>query len=107
MTPKKNRGSAEDLKKVFKQGRSIAGTVLSFRFVQNPSPTPPKVSFVVPKTLTKSAVKRNTLRRRGYAALSSFLDQFPPGLVGAMVFRKGEATKEEIQKDIVNVVKRL
>jgi RNase P protein component len=46
-------------------------------------------SLVVPKSVAKSSVARNRLRRRGYAVLEKYLKQHPIKLLGVFVFGRG------------------
>lgn len=92
MLPKQNRADKKAIEKIFKEGRFIASPNFSFKFIKDLSQKTTQISFVVPKTVSKSAVVRNLLRRRGYQALASHLNRFPRGLVGVFVF--GKKSKE-------------
>ncbi len=87
MLPKKNRVKKKDIDFLFKEGKSVFSPNLAFRFLIIQG-NEKKVSFVAPKSVAKSAVKRNYLRRCGYKALGKYVDKFPTGLLGIFIFRK-------------------
>ena len=106
MLPKKNRVNAKEVNKIFKEGRFLVSPNLTFKYVKNQNQEI-KISFIVPKSVAKLAVKRNLLRRRGYAALSKYLDQFPLGLVGVFVFKKYQEDILIIENEIKNILKKI
>ncbi len=70
-----------------------------------------KFSFVVSKKVSKSAVVRNLLRRRGYSALQSALDRekiSTGGFLGAFFFKKGadKLDFKSIQSEVVFLLKK-
>ena len=91
----------------FKTGRSVHSPTLTFKFVLNKSDLPPKISFVVPKSVAKLAVKRNFLRRRGYQALFPYFKHFPQGIFGVFLFKKAEDSIPTIEEEIKNILKKL
>ena len=88
MLPKKNRADKKAIERIFKFGRFISSPNLTLKFISTKEPVLPRVSVVAPKTVSKKAVDRNLLRRRGYAVLSKHIEQFPPGFLGAFVYGK-------------------
>lgn len=86
MLPKKNRVDKKLFELVLQKGKFINSLNLSFRFFKDKNITLPCVSFVVPKSVTKSAVKRNSLRRRGYLVLGKYIKGIPKNLVGVVFF---------------------
>ncbi|MES2203123.1 MAG: ribonuclease P protein component [Patescibacteria group bacterium] len=66
MLPKQARLTAEEVREVLTKGRSARASSVSAKFV--PAPTG-KAAIVVSTKVAKTAVVRNTLRRRGYKAL--------------------------------------
>jgi ribonuclease P protein component len=63
------------------------------------------VSFVVSKKVDTRATKRNTLRRKGYAALERLIERLKPSVV--LIFAKKEAQNlsvDALQKEIENVL---
>ncbi|MDD5720956.1 MAG: ribonuclease P protein component [Candidatus Pacebacteria bacterium] len=96
MLPKKNRVSTKEVDKIFKEGRFLISPSFTFKYTQNPNKEV-KISFIAPKSVAKLAVKRNLLRRRGYTALSKYIDQFPLGIMGVFVFKKYQASPVGLQ----------
>jgi ribonuclease P protein component len=88
MIPKKNRTSQKIVDLIFKQGKFVNSNNISLKFYINKGNPSPRVSFIVPKGVAKSAVLRNMLRRRGYIVLSKYLNSLPQGLHGSFVFGK-------------------
>ena len=89
MLPKKNRTNKAGIDQIFKQGKSVFSGNLSFKYInQKEAGSVIKVNFITPKTVSKKAVDRNLLRRRGYYLLAKHLDVFPTGMVGAFIFGK-------------------
>lgn len=70
MLPKKGRLTAEQVKNVLAQGRSVRTPLLSAKHIRGEGPV--RVSAVVPKKVAKGAVERNRIRRALYRALLSF-----------------------------------
>ncbi len=101
MLAKKNRADRKTIENIFKNGVFINSANISLKFISSKSPAPAQISFITPKTVSKKAVVRNQLRRRGYAAVRKYFNKFPPGFVGAFIFGKksgamfgGEKTKQ-------------
>lgn len=98
MLPKKNRADRKAVEKIFKEGRFVNSQNLTLKFIIDKEAKPglpgfaslsfPQISFVVPKTVSKKAVIRNLLRRRGYAVLKPYLGTFPAGFTGVFLFGK-------------------
>lgn len=104
MLPKANRNDKKAIEKIFKEGRFVNSPNLTFKFVLNNNPAVPRVSFIAPKGIAKLAVKRNLLRRRGYAILGKYIDDLPTGLIGAFVFRKSEDNVVILENEIKNIL---
>ena len=85
MLRKINRGNTKAIEQIWKEGRFVNSTNLTFKFIKTKGE--PKVSFITPKTTSKSAVVRNLLRRRGYRALEPHMSKVN-GYTGAFVFGK-------------------
>ncbi len=117
MLPKKNRLDRKLVEQIFKQGRFVNSANLSFKFILQPHPSPllkgegvknTRISFITPKTASKKAVVRNLLRRRGYAVLKKYINQFPTSITGAFVFGKKSAEvfggkKTKVYNPILNL----
>lgn len=87
MLLKKNRADRKAVEKIFKEGKFVNSQNLTLKFIKTES-VYPQISFVAPKTVSKKAVIRNLLRRRGYAVLKPYLNTFPAGFTGIFVFGK-------------------
>jgi len=88
MLPKKNRADKKAVEKIFKEGKFINSSFLTFKFILINNISPPRISFIIPKNIAKLAVKRNLLRRCGYSILEKYISQFPAGILGVFVFKK-------------------
>jgi len=107
MLPKKNRADKKAVEKIFKEGSFINSANLTFKFVlNNSSSVIPRISFVVPKSVSKLAIKRNLLRRLGYLALTKHLKEFPP-LLGVFVFKKYQNDVSIIENEIKNILNKI
>ena len=110
MLLKKNRADKKTIEKIFKQGKFINSPSLSFKFLfskASNSLDSRQISFIAPKSVAKTDVKRNLLRRRGYAALKKNLRDFPAGIVGAFVFKVSNITTLELEQEIRIVLNKL
>ncbi len=87
MLARKNRLDKNTVNEVFEKGSFVNSPNLTFKFISKKG-FPARVSFVTPKTASKIAPARNTLRRRGYAVLSRHLNTLPAGITGVFVFGK-------------------
>ena len=92
MLPKKNRVDKKTVEKIFKEGKFLNTPNLTFKFILKQPSSVSRISFIVPKSISKLAVKRNLLRRRGYDALGKNLDQFPTGILGVFILKKYQAS---------------
>jgi ribonuclease P protein component len=88
MLKKINRVDRKTIDQIFKTGRFVVGKELVLKFILNHQSPTIRVSFTAPKNVSKSAVKRNLLRRRGYAVLNKYLNALPKGFNGIFVFGK-------------------
>ncbi|MEK7219228.1 MAG: ribonuclease P protein component [Patescibacteria group bacterium] len=104
MLPKKRRLNKKEVDLVFKGGKSLISPHLTFKFLLSSISIPSRVSFIAPKNIAKLAVKRNLLRRRGYRALQKYINQFPAGLVGVLVFRKFQEDTSIIENEIEKIL---
>jgi ribonuclease P protein component len=103
MLPKKNRADTRAVEQIFKQGKFLNSPHLTFKFLTSPK-NERKISFIVPKSVAKLAVKRNFLRRIGYDALKKYLPDFPTRLVGVFIFKKYQTDSEVIENEIKNIL---
>jgi ribonuclease P protein component len=100
MLPKKKRITKELFADIIKKGRVVHGSLFLFRYIKKENP---HYAFVAPKAVAKSAVERNRLRRRGYAALR--LCTIKP-IAGIFFYKKiaPKASFVEIKKDIDSIL---
>ena len=91
MLPKEKRADTKAIEQIFQKGRFVGSPNLSLKFIATKEPIPAKISFISPKTASKKAPVRNLLRRRGYAAVSKYIDSLPQGFSGAFIFGKKSA----------------
>ncbi len=92
---------------LFKNGRSFSSPSLSLRFINDPSEKLARISVSVPKSVTKKAVARNSLRRKGYRAIQKIKHPLPQGFVGMLLFKKNIASFEEIEKDVAGILNKI
>lgn len=103
MLAKKNRVVTGEVDKIFKEGRFLNSSNLTFKYIILKS-APPRISFIAPKNIAKHAVERNLLRRHGYQALKKYFHKFPPGLIGVFIFKKLEDNILIIEDEIKNIL---
>jgi len=88
MLKKENRANRKTIEQIFQKGAFINSASLAFKFIFDQKLKAPVISFITPKTISKSAVKRNALRRRGYYALENYFNDLPNNIAGVFVFSK-------------------
>lgn len=103
MLPKKNRADKKAVEKVFKEGKFLNSPNLTFKFTLTNNSAAPRISFIVPKTISKKAVSRNKLRRLGYAVLKNYINKFPSGLAGVFIFKKYQDNSFILEDEIKTI----
>lgn len=88
MLPKQKRITREQFKNTLPGGRSLYCELVSLRIAPFPGETS-RFSFVVPKAVSKSAIKRNLLRRRGYSVIEKHLQNIKNAHIYAFFLKKG------------------
>ena len=88
MFPKKNRIDKSTISYIFTRGKSIKSSNITTRFILDNKQASSRVAFITPKTTTKSAVKRNLLKRRGFNALTKYIQELTPQFLGVFIFNK-------------------
>ena len=106
MLPKKNRVDKKEANLIFKSGRFLGSKNLTLKFIKN-NTILPRVSIVVPKSVFKKAVRRNSLRRKGYIVLQKYFSRLPEGFSGMFIFNKKFESKEEIEYEIKKIFDKL
>lgn len=99
MIPKQNRIKKNEFDLVFKEGFVLNSPIFLFKFKKSLD-NKGYFSFVVPKSIIKSAVKRNSLRRKGYNSLKN---KVFPAIIGIFIYKKGvnsSITSNEISENI-------
>lgn len=103
MVLKKKRVNKELFENIIKKGHTLFGSFFIFKYL--PNSDFPRYAFVVPKKISKKAVDRNKLKRRGYGIIRSIPLS---GGLGVFLYKK-EGVKvsfEEIKKDINILLKK-
>lgn len=106
MLSKKNRVNKKDIDILFKTGKSVFSPNLTFKFLITLK-NERKISFIAPKSVAKSAVDRNRLRRLGYFVLKSYLNNYPVGVVGVFIFKKYQDNVSIIENEIKNILNKI
>ncbi len=106
MISKKHRVNKGLFDQIFKQGQIIHAPIYVFKYLKNLE-NKGFYAFVVPKTVAKSAVKRNALRRKGYTHLREI--GIKSGISGVFFYKKGTSTAktQEIKESIDLVLKNI
>ncbi len=107
MLKKKSRVDTKTVERIFKTGKFINFPNLTFKFLLNINSDVPRISFIVPKTVSKKAVERNSLRRKGYNVLGKYIKQFPVGLLGVFVFKKYQNDVLIIENEIKTILNKI
>ena len=106
MLPKKNRANKKDIEKLFKNRGFFFSPNLTFRYSKLSIPgMDSRISFIVPKKVTKSAVLRNKLRRIGYIALEKHLNLLNMPVSGVFSFTKNNT--ENIENEIKDLLSKV
>ncbi|MEI6280747.1 MAG: ribonuclease P protein component [bacterium] len=107
MLLKKNRASTKAIEKIFKEGKFINSSILTFKFILSSNTHEPKLSIIAPKSLAKTAVLRNHLRRAGYTALGRHIGGFPLGITGAFVFKRKEDDISILENEVKTILNKV
>lgn len=104
---------------LFKNGSFLGSPNFSFRFLLDKYNKTPQISFICPKTVSKSAVTRNLLRRRGYVSIRSLKQEIPQNIIGAFIFNKkslnlygnsknkGKSVLFDLKNDILSILNKI
>jgi len=108
MLPKKNRVDKKNIDLLFKEGKFFSLPNFTFKYILSKDKNiEPRVSFITSKKVAKLAVKRNSLRRKGYSVLKKYIDQFPSGILGVFVFKKYQDDISIIENEIKNILNKI
>lgn len=103
MLPKKKRITKDIFQTIIRKGNIVSGSFFLFRYIKESNP---RYVFVVSKKIAKTAVKRNSLRRRGY----NILRQYNLKNCAGIFFYKKEAlhvSLNELKKDIDFILEKI
>ena len=113
MLKKANRANTKEIERIFKacpptgrEGRLLNSPSLTLKYILTQTKDK-KISFIAPKSVARLAVKRNALRRKGYDALSKYMDQLPLGITGAFIFRKPETDTPTLENEIKGILNKI
>jgi|SRR6185312_7399807 len=105
MLPKNKRIPRSLFSEILKSRRFAHSAHFSLRIGSSPSKAS-RLAVSVSKKVSKSAVVRNTIRRRAYSAVAAELPSLPAGLY--LVVAKSGAEKikgEALEKELVTLLK--
>jgi len=103
MLPKENRLTKNtDFQAVYKKGKFFGTKLIHFKYMKNGLPNT-RVGFVVGTKVSKSAVKRNKIKRQIREVFRLKLDNIVKGYDIAVIVKPGatEMEYEEIEKNII------
>lgn len=106
MLPKRNRLDKKTIEIIFKKGKFITSPSLTLKFLITKE-NKKQISFVVPKTVSKKAVDRNLLRRKGYLTLNKYFKDFPIGFLGVFLFKKYQDNILILENEIENILHKI
>lgn len=113
MLPKNTRLNKNDIEILFKKSFFANSDNLTLKFLNNQANLT-KIAFITPKNVSKLAVKRNLLKRRGYNIIKKYINLLPEGFVGAFVFGKKSLGVfgvkngvQELENEIKTILKKI
>ena len=99
------RGS---LRYLLKNGRTARNRLLAVRFINNPHRKNSRIAVVVGKKVSKSAVKRNRIRRRVFEVIRTNWNQLEPGYDVSIAIFSAELltmSHKELTRNVLGVLK--
>jgi ribonuclease P protein component len=105
MLPKGKRADKKTIAQIFKAGKFVGSQNITFKYLKFAIPGGFKISFIVPKAVSRSAVVRNSLRRQGYLALQKNIHLIPSDTAGVFIFSKKKS--ENIENEIKNILSKV
>ena len=122
MLPKKNRANKKEFDLIFKNGKFVSSPNLTLKYIKNIENVgflSYKFAFVVPKTVSKKAVERNSLKRKGFSLLNDILKEKPLKIGAIFIFgkksleffggnkRKDKNPRENLKKEILFLLNKI
>ena len=103
MLPKKKRVTKNTFQAIMDKGNIASGSFFVFRYLKQ---TEPQFAFVAPKKIAKTAVLRNSLRRKGYNILRLYSLK---SLAGIFFYKKEaiKASPAQLKEDIEFLLKKV
>lgn len=97
------------LRGVYQRGQSVRGQFITLKFLERGARRPYRAAVVVSRKVSKSAVKRNRIRRRIYEIVRAQEELVPPGT--DLVFtvfddKTAEMPSQQLQKTIQELLKK-
>lgn len=102
MLPSSQKLDGKLFKLLLQKGRSFHDKDFSIRIFLAGLPEPARFSVVVSRKVEKSAVKRNSLKRRFYALIRPIAKKSRPGALAA-IFIKKQFGREELKNIIPRI----
>jgi ribonuclease P protein component len=114
MLNKKLRVPKEVFQESFKKSKALSSDHILLRFYKpdrlnvDKLVFPSKFSMVVPKSVSKKAVIRNLIKRRGYSAIRANVKNIKKSYICIFSFKKGSdtATFSKIKEEITYLLKK-
>ena len=107
MLKKKEKVPRRLVQHIIARGKGVQGAYLTLCVIKNTDAVS-KFSFVVSKKVASRATDRNTIKRRGYAAVSNVYKDIKPH-TAALFFVKKEVVQASfrlLQKDVIDLLAR-
>jgi len=107
MLPKKQRIERKYFSQILKTSRRFISPHFLLYIATQENKLPAKFSFSVSKKVSKKAVGRNLLRRRGYSVISRHIQDIRPGYFYFFSFKSKpqELSFVELEREIINLLK--
>lgn len=104
MLPKKHRLNKDILKKALRVGKRCDSSFVYLKVIHTKDNNP-TFSFVVSKKTAKSAVKRNTIKRRARHVVWKNIGLFAPNIAVVYFFKPGseKLKSKELGKEVLGV----
>ena len=109
MLPKTRRIRATSFGALLKNSRSIHSRLISLSYTQTDTATVGSIfAIVVPKSVSKRAVDRNTLRRQAYALIRAHSETILPGYACIFFLKKGAKgiARTDLQEAMTELLKK-